>query len=835
MKQLLREVETSLLTNETEISPALKLLITQLNKSTHEDKSTERKTFWLALDNLRQKIGLQSQSHVLFFLHLFEELAPTLENEKIFLTWITSFLKLAINSAGVPHCVVNESRRIIMNLLLPSKATNTEYNLLKNSAAGIQLLVQVYLLKTDLVVDSTSSSPQEYEERVRFIKKNCRDLLQGLDLNNQVLEAISKEFTDPHYRFECFVLLSSLMSSSALLYQIMQTTLWHNILLSILIDKSNSVVESGIKVLSMVLPHVCDVIADYLPTIMAILSKGLGGVEIDDESPLPSNWKVLNDQDPEIIGPAFVSYKQLFTVLYGLFPLSLTSFIRSPSTYIDSNKIIDDLKLQLLETKVKSKCQDLLKCFIVHPNYFIYSSQEEEIFDTSRWDKMHSPNEIAAFCYQLEFRGTSKENAFDMRVDDLLEGHRYLYLKDMKDAQKERAKKCENSIISLESSSDSKSVSQYDEDSTKETTCRHVSFYLREILLAKNELDFTLHINQVLGAECELLKKKLNEMDTLRDQNRFLADINEGLRIQQSKASEQITELLKEKERSQNDFNSLVTHMLKQSNELKERESKLVEIHQSNDAEIGDLNYRLEKLCNLIQPKELEVELLKKKLRVASILFSQDKSKSSSKTSLAHLHQAGDATNLKQKKSESSSRFLELKTASMRLNAENQILKAELEESKNQAVAEASKFEDTMIGIQNEESVKNKLKINDIVYNYEFKNQELQILIRELHNTIKEKDIKLSQLTTTQPINIPRSSISVGKPASPGPSVIGDPTNGTVGVYSRKPPTLNSASSSTSITPFNKQKLAILKTQSKGSTEQVIKGRGGFQKRKLKM
>lgn len=280
MKQLLREVEASLLGNETEISPEIKLLIAQFNKSTHENKSTERKTFWIALDNLRQRIGLQSQTNVCFFLHLFEELLPSLEDDKLFLTWTTSFLKFAVNSAGVPLCVVKESRRIIMNLILPSKVTSTNNNLLKNSAAGVQLLVQVYLLKTELVVDFDSSSPQEYEERVRFIKKNCRDLLESLDLGKQVLEAISKEFLDPHFRFECFVLLSSLMSSSALLYQIMQTTLWNNMLLSILIDKSNCVVESGIKVLSMVLPHVCNVIADYLPTIMAILGRGMGVLKL---------------------------------------------------------------------------------------------------------------------------------------------------------------------------------------------------------------------------------------------------------------------------------------------------------------------------------------------------------------------------------------------------------------------------------------------------------------------------------------------------------------------------------------------------------------------------
>ncbi|ANZ73390.1 BA75_01039T0 [Komagataella pastoris] len=835
MKQLLREVEASLLGNETEISPEIKLLIAQFNKSTHENKSTERKTFWIALDNLRQRIGLQSQTNVCFFLHLFEELLPSLEDDKLFLTWTTSFLKFAVNSAGVPLCVVKESRRIIMNLILPSKVTSTNNNLLKNSAAGVQLLVQVYLLKTELVVDFDSSSPQEYEERVRFIKKNCRDLLESLDLGKQVLEAISKEFLNPHFRFECFVLLSSLMSSSALLYQIMQTTLWNNMLLSILIDKSNCVVESGIKVLSMVLPHVCNVIADYLPTIMAILGRGMGGVEID-ESTVPLDWKVLNDQDPENNGPALVSYKQLFTVLYGLFPLSLASFVRSPPTYVGSDKIIENLKLQLFETKVKLKCQHLLQFLKVHPNYFTYSSQEEELLDISRWDKMHSPNDIAAFCYQLEFHGLSKDTDFNIRIDELLECHRYLYLKDMKDAQKERAKTCQTSIVSLESSSESKSVLPYHKESIKESThCKHVSFYLREILLAKNELDFTLHINQLLEAECELLKINLSEMVTIRDQNRFLADMNEVLRLQQSKASEQITRLLGEKERFQNDFNSLVTRILQQSNELKERELKLVETHQSNHAEIGDLNYRLEKLCNIIEPKELEVEQLKKKLRIASIPLSQDKLKYSSNTSTASLHQEGNTTNLKQEKSESSSRFLELKTEAMRLNAENQTLRAELEESKTQAIAEASRFKEAMMSVQNEESVKNKLKINDIVYNYEFKNQELQILIRELHNTIREKDMKLSQLTTTQPINIPRSSISVGKPASPGLNVMGDLANGTVGVYSRKPPTLNSASSSNSIAPFNKQKIATSKTQSKGSTEQIIKGRGGFQKRKLKM
>lgn len=411
-----------------------------------------------------------------FFAEVLTQLLPVLAEEDVLL-WLLTYLKPAVDSAGYDLQFVEQARAfvsLVTILVRPTEDTKLAERRTAIRVSVAQQILEVYLGTEDgwkrIQLNGPFDSHEHYE-RVRFVEKNCIERLReyGTCHPKDFFSMLNRYFILPEHRLKTLTLIASFVSTQRpLSREIVHTLLFDSLLRCLLFDFSESVLVVALLVLSMLLPHICNDVAAYVPDILVIFFRmtvwgDLNGFLTDRVEPLRQflrektiAWDILpfdpstTDSSASIFPTSSrveLNPQVLGTFLYGLFPLNFSRFCQSPFVYLHTNtpKLIDgaylaQLNRNLLANKgprdhnleglAVKKTNLLFKRFMLHPNFVKCGiTARGELLDPLEWVKEDSQAEevsaediaLACLCLNPDILITVPEllTSWDVKLENM--------------------------------------------------------------------------------------------------------------------------------------------------------------------------------------------------------------------------------------------------------------------------------------------------------------------------------------------------------------------------------------------------------------------------------
>ncbi|EEY14791.1 conserved hypothetical protein [Verticillium alfalfae VaMs.102] len=190
-----------------------------------------------------------------------------------------------------------------------------------------------------------------------------------------------------------------------------KTPLFGNLLRCLQHDTSTTAVSLAITTLIMILPHMPSSLVPFLPILFNIYARLLfwdnertGTVEAASEDndarslTSASGWEAstfcVESDDLEIRHLA--SY---FTILYGMYPLNFTDYIRKPQRYLRHANAAESDEVDVQPTEIRDRSERFRQSHLLHPNFYTLTIDSEKT-DLGRWLNCE-PAELVADCMAL--------------------------------------------------------------------------------------------------------------------------------------------------------------------------------------------------------------------------------------------------------------------------------------------------------------------------------------------------------------------------------------------------------------------------------------------------
>lgn len=381
----------------------------------------------------------------LFFLDVLTRLLPVLAIEDV-KVWLQTYLRPALNSAGLDLQFVEKSRQFV--LALTENSMDSPDAGLVQQRTSTSLMVMDHMLRAFIGKDpeifrilgvsggDDALNTHEHAERLRFVKRNAALLLResAAKRPKELFCLLNDHFVIASERHSTLVLLAQLSSSPDLTAScVAETPLFANLLRSLLRDFSEAVITSGLYVLVMLIAKVHVSVPKYLPDLFTIVSRLTGWSEFSQylkarETHLMDylkahkiKWDCASvDQESTVMQPQFFvdgefNLLYLLTLLYGLFPKHLIEFSASPTKYWNRHRpqLITVEHIKALETTsfpvgfsnyVSEKLREQCRRFMVHPNLLTLTTLEQELTNPIGWileSADVAEEDILLSCYEL--------------------------------------------------------------------------------------------------------------------------------------------------------------------------------------------------------------------------------------------------------------------------------------------------------------------------------------------------------------------------------------------------------------------------------------------------
>lgn len=414
-----------------------------------------------------------------FFVEVLTQLLPVLAEEDVLL-WLLTYLKPAVDSAGYDLQFVLQARAFVSLLTILVRPTEDPQLAERRAAIRVSVakcILEVYLGTQDAWKRIQLTGPvdsHEHCERVRFVEKNCIERLQeyGNCHPKDFFSMLNLYFVLPEHRLKTVTLLASFVSMQTLLVEaIVHSPLFDSLLRCLLFDFSESVLVVALLVLAMLLPHICNEVATYVPDMLVVFFRMTVWNDLNDlltdrvdqlrqflrEKTIA--WDILpfdpsaTDSSPSIFPTSSrveLDPLVLGTFLYGLFPLNFSRFCQSPFVYLRTNKpkLVEGAYLALLnrnllanrgpraanlEKLAVQKTALLLKRFMLHPNFVKSGTGARgELQDPLDWVKEDLQTEIinaeeialACLCLNPDILITVPDllTAWDIKLENMASG-----------------------------------------------------------------------------------------------------------------------------------------------------------------------------------------------------------------------------------------------------------------------------------------------------------------------------------------------------------------------------------------------------------------------------
>lgn len=395
------------------------------------------------------------------FLSFLELLASKLSNVDQLRYWLNKCVNPAINSVGYPHDTVLAAQRVFLNVM--RNGTGEAFGRISVNGAhsanpvsyqpsietSSQLLFSwVFELAKDSISQcfDIKENDLNLSERTRFIKRSACYLLTEYGRTNahDFFKNLAAVAADPEARFTVLNLASGLISKNYKAdFSGISDTSFPSILIDwLLTDKSSIVVQIGINVLAMIIPHLRFTID--LPQMLIVLGRCIcwnNYIKADFESPMvedeevkspvkthlteianglnsskstiseSKSLKMRNLEHPlQLSDSCSIDVFPLFLMIYGMFPYNLLEFSQNPSAYIRATQFVDKLPENWDSYQITYSMNLLFPKFSLN-SFMTKFTKSQELSDNTRWDRIGSANDLIVHCMSLRVHQfASKEN-----------------------------------------------------------------------------------------------------------------------------------------------------------------------------------------------------------------------------------------------------------------------------------------------------------------------------------------------------------------------------------------------------------------------------------------
>ncbi|QPG73604.1 hypothetical protein FOA43_000916 [Brettanomyces nanus] len=766
------------------------------------------------------KYILNDYSKEKYFLQVLTKLIHCIVDDNEFLMWIKKYITSSTDSAGLNNSFVELTKRLINNALSDSISTK-DIKLQKtrshHSELVLNLLLDSYfrkIEKADIIDDSGSSalSSQEQEEKSRFRRLNIRLLISNY------ASAYTKEFLvtmsdylhrNGNLKLEVMSLLSSVLKEQPMkLYTIIEIDLYDDLLECMLKDPSIDVVDSTINVFCMILPHICNKLQRSLLKIFAIFARRLCW-QRGDLGDLWTEGKAQLSLQRLLKANAFsIPPMRLEDYLYGLYPLNLFSFCKDPLKYMGA-EYVQYLPPGFDADQFKALALPTLTRFLLHENFIKFSTPEEEFEDIKRFSALGYADAIALYCAQLDplideveksrrsgrststgesistrnsgpipsppgFRIPDFGNTFQARKasiisigstmnaggnqdplligstneqrvlssDNLLDVHKDLYFSNKDSLVRRQSLISDSGIAQVVASGSQPSESGSGTESGSEGA---IDFYQRELMILINELDFAEYVRNLSIFNYRKARKEILKLYTTVQEFEILKKRNEQL----TREIGQIREVVILKEEAEKTLRMGTAERL----ELLLKKNKLL------NKQLTEITRSEFKLQEKYEKLEADHKEAKNKLRVHEKEFMSLKDKVSllgkeknNLTAQIDLHSQKSMTEYHIETVDDKDKEIFI------LNEEIKRYKYELDD----AIEKLKKMDSHATQRENGDQDLRKTgeALKKYIALYQTTLTDYEQTIKDLETEVQTKELTISKLNTTQPINIPANGSS---------------------------------------------------------------------------
>lgn len=377
-----------------------------------------------------------------------------------------------------------------------------------------------------------------------------------------------------------------------------------------------------------------------------------------------------------------------------------------------------------------------------------------------------------------------------------------------------------------------------------------LDFYQRELLLIKNELEFTSYMKHL--NKFNYLKLKLRVNRFLRDHK--LSGRLDGTEIKgngESEAPKSYQELLTMSKNVEAAMNSSIEQKAKQNLQLSDRIGELKTQIEQLEAAVEKL--KIESVDNkqaLEVAKESEIAAETQLQKIRNELFLQKESQKRLEKVQTNVEAPSDVvTNAasSHKLEQHEKEIFDLQTEIRICKDENDRISQQLEQTNESLEFTMKSYEKQLATFKLDRGQ----AVREMTSNYERKIQELNIAIATFESTLEERDARIMQLSTSKPIRIPETRMEnyqmVPKQNNSIPRNATDPLVGSSmhDYFNHRAGSGNSVESSLSSNPSSlsnqppmvRHSVPHTPSSRQSSTQAVpiLRGRGGYQKRSKKV
>ncbi|KPV72843.1 uncharacterized protein RHOBADRAFT_55517 [Rhodotorula graminis WP1] len=199
------------------------------------------------------------------------------------------------------------------------------------------------------------------------------------------------------------LLLSFLARHSAKAYHALSTPLVANLVTAALTVSSVATVSLALKCLDIFVATLPVIIGEHLFGIMAVYARAVSwetaqDLEDDGDAHEPSPTEDLSPflevDDDKVPNPT-----GLFTVLYGIYPVNFTAFLRDANAYLRDKAwpgALGDGVIDVSSVMVRTRSEPILRTHTLHPDLF-GGDAAKELTDTKRWARLEAAD-VRAQC-----------------------------------------------------------------------------------------------------------------------------------------------------------------------------------------------------------------------------------------------------------------------------------------------------------------------------------------------------------------------------------------------------------------------------------------------------
>lgn len=377
-----------------------------------------------------------------------------------------------------------------------------------------------------------------------------------------------------------------------------------------------------------------------------------------------------------------------------------------------------------------------------------------------------------------------------------------------------------------------------------------LDFYQRELLLIKNELEFSSYMKHL---------NKFNYLKLKLRVNRFLRDHKLSGRLDdteikghgESEALKAYLELLTTSKNVESAMNSSIEQKAKQNLQLSDRIGELKTQIEQLEAAVEKLKIESadnKQALEIARESEIAAETQLQKLRNELIL--QKESQNRLEKVQAIVETPGDvltSTSSSHELDQHEKEIFDLQTEIRICKDENDRITQQLEQTNESLEFTTKSYEKQLATFKLDRGQ----AVREMTSNYERKIQELNIAIATFESTLEERDARIMQLSTSKPIRIPETRMDsyqmVPKQNNSIPRHATDPLMGSTmhDYFNHRTGSGTSVESSLSSNPSSLSNTAPVVRHSvphtpssrQSSTQNVpiLRGRGGYQKRSKKV